>query len=105
MAEVIYDGNTNAVFIDGLRNSATNTYVNDATVQLTLVDADDVEVTGETWPVSGTYLSGSDGDYQAVISTSASLTVGRKYTAKVTATSGGVTGYWEIPVVVRRRTF
>lgn len=100
-----YANNTNVVEINGLRNAVTDAYVNDATVTLTVEDADGTEVSGVSWPVAGSYIASSDGIYQIVVATDAVFTVGRKYTAKVTATSGSDVAYWEVPVtVVRRRS-
>lgn len=41
--------------------------INDATVDVTLKDADGNEIAGETWPIAMNYVSTSDGRYTATL--------------------------------------
>lgn len=102
----LYVGNDNLVWLGdpdtlegGLRNAATGEYINSATVGVTLIDSDGVEVDGETWPKSLSYIAASNGMYRAALSDAVELVAGAEYTAKISADGGpGLLGYWELPV-------
>lgn len=76
----LYTGTYNLVVISGLWNSNTDAFINNATVRITLKDDAGVNVTGETWPVTGSYVSGSDGRYHIILDTDAAITAGEVYT-------------------------
>jgi hypothetical protein len=61
---VIYELNDNNVWIEGLLDDITRTFVNDSTMTATLYDANDIPVSGAT-AVSMTYLPSSNGRYYA----------------------------------------
>jgi hypothetical protein len=97
MAELIYLSNDHRLSLEGLfavdfAGSATHPdsgkagdYVNDATVTVTLYkDETGNEVSGETWPLSMSYVTSSNGDYEATLSDLLSLREGRSYVAVVT---------------------
>ena len=93
---IIYISNDNLLTLDALTNTADSSFINDATVTVTLVDSTGTEVTGETWPLAMSYVSSSNGKYQATLTDSLSLSKGT-YTAQITANGGaGLLGYWEI---------
>lgn len=60
-------------------------YVNDAAVSLTVYDMLDVELPSQAWPLTLSYVSLSDGVYQAVVSSLADLVVGTEYKVVVKA--------------------
>lgn len=101
--DVIFESNSNTIIVDELRKASDDTYVNDATISLTLKDANGDDVTGETWPVAGSYISGSNGRYQANMSSSVNISAGDRVTAEITATSGSLVGFWELPLRVKKR--
>lgn len=41
--------------------------INDATVEVTLKDADGIEIAGETWPIAMNYVASSDGKYTVTL--------------------------------------
>ena len=43
------------------------TYVNDASVTVTVFDSNNVEVTGQAWPLTLDYVAASDGIYRKTI--------------------------------------
>jgi len=103
VTNLFFVSNTNTVIIDELQQSGSSAYVNDATVTCTVKDADGVAVTGETFPVSGSYVAASNGRYEINISSALNVAAGDAVTAEVTATSGSVTGFWTLPIKVRTR--
>lgn len=101
----LYVGNDNVLTLSGLQNSVDDSYINNATVTVTLVDSDGNSVSGETWPVTLSYVSGSDGNYRATLADTISASADTAYRARVTADGGaGLKGYWEIPVYAVKRT-
>ena len=104
MTALIYEDNENLVEIAGLRNSATDAYINDATVAVTIKDAAGNTVSGDTFPKTMAYVAASNGTYQAMLSDLLVLTPGRHYTAEITASSGGIDARWEIPLRSATRT-
>lgn len=79
-------------------------FLNAATVTATLVDAaTEVVITGQTYPLTLAYVAASDGEYLGTLSKDVVVTKGQRLTLQVTAISGGVQAYWEIPVLVRVR--
>lgn len=107
MAEVIYKDNDNLVEVDELKNSATDAYINTATVNLTAIkDAAGANVTGSgiTFPIAMTYVASSNGKYQATVDKALALVAGHAYTAVIDAVSSGIDGHWEIPLTCKIRT-
>lgn len=83
---------------DGTDDSTiTGTVVSDAggSVTVTLVDADGVEVSGETWPLALSHVA--NGLWRATLSDTLSLTRNAFYVAQITVNAGaGKQGYWEV---------
>ncbi len=96
-AKAIYLSNDHLLELRGLKNIATDAYIDDATVTAILVDEDDAQVSGQTWPLALSYVAGSDGIYRGTLTDSLSLTVDRVYTAQITVSGGSnLAAYWEI---------
>jgi len=85
---LLYITNDNVIELDGLQNTVTEAYINDATVTVTITDKDGTEVVGETWPLAMPYVRGSDGTYRANLADTLTLTNGARYAATVTADAG-----------------
>lgn len=102
----LYISNDNLLTLVGLQNEATSAYLNSATVAVTLVDSDGTEVAGGTWPLTMSYVGGSDGNYRATLpDTLTGLTNNDALTAQVSANGGaGLGGYWEIALTAKTRT-
>lgn len=104
MAEIAFVASDNLLELDGLQDEAADSYLNSATVTVTLVDEDGTNVTGQSWPTTMTYVTSSNGKYQGTIEDVAALSHGAQYTAKITANGGaGLMGYWELPVQAETR--
>ena len=105
MSATIYISNDNLLEVRSLYDEGADAYVNDATVTVTLEDIAGTEIVGETWPLSLSYVSASNGIYQATLADTLTLTAGTKVVAKVTADGGaGKKGYWEKTLTVANRT-
>jgi hypothetical protein len=104
MTTVVYLLNTNVVELDALYSAVEETYINDAVVEVTIKDASGNAVPGETWPLTMTYVTDSDGRYRAIISHDVSFAAGT-YRAFIDADGGtDRIGHWEFPFKVKTRT-
>ncbi len=104
--QVLFYLNDMLIELVGLQNAADDSYINDATVVITLVDSEGTEVSGEVWPLSMPYVAASDGDYRATLADTIGVTLGQQYVAKVSADAGvGLQGHWELPLTVEVRKF
>lgn len=102
MSVTLYVGNDNLIEVTELKNEAEDTYINNATVTVTLIDPalSPQQVSGESWPLSLAYVSGSNGNYRATLVDTLSLSRSTKYIAQVSADGGtGLKGYWEVEAV------
>ncbi len=97
--------NDNYLTLSGLQDALdTANYINDAVVTVTIVDADGGELAGETWPLTMSYVSASNGVYRVKLPyTLSGLTDNDLLTAQITATGGGLRGYWAVPVQAEDR--
>ena len=105
VTQILYYQNDMMVEFSGLQNSIDDSYLNGATVLLTLVDSDNNEVSGQTWPLVLVHDGGLDGVYQGIMDSVIDITVGLNYTAHITAVEGTLNGAWSIPLIVRTRKF
>lgn len=102
---ILYVGNDTVLEVRGLKNEVTGAFLNAAAVTATLVDAEGDQVTGQSWPVTLAYVTGSDGLYRATLSYGMGLTSGGRYTAQITANGGsGLRASWSIPCLARARS-
>jgi len=93
---VINIGSDNLIRVDELTNEATDEYVNDATVTMTLRDSD-LEVVSGAQSLSLTYVAASNGRYHGALPDTLSLTAGSLYFLDVTTVSGSITRLDRIP--------
>lgn len=102
----IYVDNDNVLQLDALTDAVTGSYINDATVTVTVrvgESSTDTAVSGITWPVTLAYVAASNGKYQAVIDKAIVIVEPTKYYAHITATSGTTDGKWVIQLLARLR--
>lgn len=98
----LYIGNSNVVELEDLKNSATNNIDTGASVQVTVLDEQEAEVTGQVWPVLMSHVS--NGLYRATLDPAINLVAGTVFFLKVEATgSGGQTGLWKYKVIAQER--
>ena len=92
----VFVANSNLLTLVGLKAFIGGAFVNDADVEVTVVDSEGVNVAGATWPQIMGYVAASDGNYRVVLTHELAFEAKRNYTAKITA-DGGVDriGYWE----------
>lgn len=98
--------NTEVIEFDGLADLTTSpiTYINNATVTLRIQDRYGNDVNGETWPLTMSYVSGSNGKYQASISDDLILVAYKEYVGLIQITSGQGNAEIKKPLLVIPRT-
>jgi hypothetical protein len=91
----VFVANTNVLELLGLKNAIAGTFVNDATVSVTVKKAG-VAVTGQTWPTTMAYVAASDGNYRAIMKDTLELQAGRDHTAFIEVNAGtDRIGHWQ----------
>ena len=89
--------NTNVLDLIGLKNEIAGTFINNATVTVTIKDALGVNVSGGSWPLTMNYLATSNGNYRAFISETLPFVDKTKYIAYIDANGGAnLVGHWEL---------
>jgi hypothetical protein len=97
MTQLLFRNNDHVLELNGLKNATLDTYVNNANVTVTLVDEDNVEVSGQTWPTTMSYVAASDGIYRCTLEEELVLVPGAFYTAIVDVDAGfDLKARWEL---------
>jgi hypothetical protein len=105
MARIAFHQNDNLLEVFGLKDEAAGTFLNSATVTVTVTDLKSVQVTGETWPLAMAFVAGSNGDYRATLKDTLGFTAGQEYVADIIADGGtGLKARWKFRFKVRTRT-
>jgi hypothetical protein len=104
MSEPLYIGNDHAIELRGLKDEISNDFLNAATVTVTLKDSAGANVSGASWPIAMTFITGTNGVYRATLPDELAIVDGRRYTAVVVADGGAnKRGQWNIPCAARLR--
>lgn len=101
MTDILYLQSDNLLEVTGLQNVATGAYINNATVTVTLVDAGGTAVSGQSWPATLSYVSGSNGDYRVTLEDTLSLSENGTYVPRVTVLADGLKRYFEPRLVAQ----
>jgi hypothetical protein len=101
---VVYVDNTNLIEVRGLKSAIEDTFINDATVRLTVKDGEGTNVTGQTWPATMANVASSDGWYRSIIEDDVALVDGTTYYAHIDANAGANrVGHWEFAFTPKTR--
>lgn len=95
----IYINSDNLLFVRGVQNALTNEFINDATVELTLLDSAGDEISGQTWPLALVYQTGSDGAYYGTVEDTIDVEDGDEGTARLEIDGDGLQATIELDVV------
>jgi hypothetical protein len=99
--EVLAIGSDNLVRLDALTNASSGAYINNATVNFTLLDSKGNTVIGST---SMPYVASSNGRYEGTIPYSTTLMLNSFYTIQVTATGAGLTLFRKLSCIAKYRS-
>lgn len=101
---VLYVDNDNILEVCHLREELTGDFLNTATVQVTLFDADGAETTGDTWPKPMPYVANSKGVYRTVLPAALDLQPNSRYAAEINVDAGvSLLAKWVVNCVARVR--
>ncbi len=104
IVEILFDKNSMLLRLNGARDAKTAAFLNAATVTARLVDAQGVDIVGQTWPLTLDYVATSDGDYCGTLNDTLEQTIDAIETAQVTFDGGmGLKAFWQTPCVVQVR--
>lgn len=107
MPRLYYDENTHLLRADELADETTDEYLNDNVVDVVgrIQDADGQDLTGEIWPLTMTYVAGSNGRYEVTVSHQVEVAAGDIIYVVVVATdSEGHQGHWKQKRLVADRS-
>lgn len=98
----IYLGNDTVIEVTGLQNAVDSSYLNAATVTVTINDSAGTEVVSSQ---ALSYVAASNGNYRATLDKAliASLTIGSRYFAIITAAESGIDAQWRMPLLMQYR--
>lgn len=99
---VLFRGNTQVLQVSGVQDQISGLFQNSATVTATLNDANGNPVSGMSG-LSLTYVPGSNGQYQATVSSTFNPAAGDMYTLILDVASGGSAMHIELPSSVQVR--
>lgn len=105
MIDIVYYKNDTLLTAAGIKNTATNSFVNNAIVHvLGITTVDNEAVTGATFPIVLVYVNGSNGNYRCNLPNTLNLIPNTRYICKLQATTeDNLKGYWEITFTCRSR--
>lgn len=105
MARIAFVANDNMMIVDGLRD-IDGAYQNSATVQvISVTDQVGANVSGQSFPLTLTYVAASNGRYRGVLQDSLALIDSQTYIATVTVDTGASQARFVVPFVARTRRF
>ena len=104
MAEILYAQNTHTFYVSNVQ-ALTGEFLSTASAVVTLYDrTKHTEITGQSWPLTLSYISTTSGDFRGILSASMQVVTNQLLVAQLTITTANAKGYWEVPVVVQVRT-
>ncbi len=93
----IYLENDQLFKLSGFKDAAAGgSFLNTATVTITIRDTAGVEVPGGAFPATLDYVAASSGDYEGVIDKAIQVVEGQQYRATISAVEDTVHGEWII---------
>ena len=103
-AQFYYYRNDMLLELTGLADESTGAYINNATIEATVKDAAGANVSGQTWPLTLSYVTSSNGVYRGVLDAALVVAVGDRITVEVDIDGGsGREAFFQIPATVRQR--
>jgi hypothetical protein len=96
--------NTNVLELDGLQDAIAQTYINAATVTVTVKDAAGSPVVGQTWPATMAYVTSSNGKYRCELDNTLELEARTVYYAHIQVEDAGRTAFWKFLFKAQERT-
>ena len=97
--------NDNIIEAQNVLNTVTKLNINDASAIITVsLASTSAAVSGETWPLTMSFVTGSSGKYRATLANTLVITENKKYIGTLLIDGGaGLRGEWTVPIVARDR--
>jgi hypothetical protein len=93
----MFVANTAVLDVIGLRAELQDEFINSATVTVTIKDSIGIELAGASWPLAMPYVTGSNGNYRAFLSSALPFISKHNYVAIIDASDGANrVGRWEL---------
>ena len=96
--QLIFRNNDHLIKLTGLKDASDDSFINDATVTVTIKTLADVAVSGISWPLTLVYTASSDGDYTVTLDKAIILVLWDRYVAEITVVAGTRNAFIELPV-------
>lgn len=103
---LFYHRNDNYLELRNLRKGTDQSYLNAATVTATLKDLDGNNTTGETWPLTMSYVAASNGRYRAKLPADIDTELLEDGEVHIDAvdSGSGLVAHWRVPINFVERT-
>ena len=101
--QIIFLKNDHIIELTGLKDASDDSFVNNATVTVTIKTLVGVDVSGISWPLTLVYTVASDGDYAVTLDKAIVLVAWDRYVAEVTVVAGSRDAFFELPVQAQPR--
>ena len=106
MFDVVYYQNDTVISMTNVRNSVSGELINNATIRILGIKeyGTTTQVDEETFPITLTHVTGSQGRYQGVLPHTLNLLPNTRYTISIQAnTVDQMQSYWEFSFTCRLR--
>ncbi len=102
MAEILFISSDNLIVADNVRNLATGSNINNAVVTVTVSAVNGATVSGQSWPLTLSFVTGSSGKYRGTLTDTMIVTENTKYWGTlVISAGGGLKLTTTVPMIVR----
>jgi len=96
--------NDNLLQLSGLKNGIDDSFINNATIAVSMQDATGADAPGMTWPAAMAYVPDSQGCYRLLLDSALNLIDGRYYTLSVSVEAAGLMASWKKFIKATGRT-
>lgn len=94
-----YINSDNVIQLDVFYDALNGVYLNAGTVTASMKDLSGTNVSGESWPISLSYVAESNGKYQATVDKDLVLVEGQTYFIEITASQSGIDKFFRRRVI------
>lgn len=98
-------GNDQTLEVTGVQDEISGAYQNSKTVTATVKNIIGVEVSGQSWPLTLSYVADSNGDYRGTLEDGLVLVNGKNYIIEITVDAGSdliAFWRWTVPATYRK---
>lgn len=93
--DVLLIGNDQTLLVQSVYDEISESYINNATVTATIKKRDTTNVSGQSWPLTLSYVTDSNGNYRGNLSHDLELVARTKYVIEITIVSGSFQAFYK----------